>query len=368
MKSPYVNELQVNEPFHATFIVHSKDVRQKKSGEPYLSLTLADKTGEIDAKMWDNVAEVMDTFERDDFVRIKGILQIFQNRPQLTLHKMQRVDEREIDFSDFFPASLRDPEEMWAELQATIAGMENAHLQALLTAIFADERVAAAYKVAPAAKTIHHAFRGGLIEHVLSMCGLCRMMATHYTGLDLDLLLAGAILHDIGKIDELTYGRGFGYSDEGQLIGHIVIGVRMVEDKLRGLPEFPPKLRDLLEHMILSHHGQLEYGSPKMPVFTEALLLHHLDNLDSKMECMRALGAKDTLVEGNWTAFSGALERCILKKAKYLGEEPSPETAASLSAAHPAAPGSSAPRPRPQPSQRATLSDLTSRFNTERNR
>lgn len=351
MKSLYVNQLPTNDPFHATFLVRSKEIRQKKSGEPYLSLTLGDKTGDIDAKMWDNVAEVMDTFERDDFVRMKGILQIFQNRPQLTLHKLQKADEREVNFADYFPASARDPEEMWAELQGTIAGIGNPHLRALLDAILGEPGIAQAYKIAPAAKAIHHAFLGGLLEHVLSLCALAKATGAHYKNIDLDLLLAGVILHDLGKIHELTYDRGFGYSDEGQLIGHIVMGIRMVEEKVRTLPDFPPNLRALLEHMILSHHGQLEFGSPKVPLFPEALLLHHLDNLDSKMECMRALSAKDTLVVGNWTGYSPVLERTVLKKLRYLDA--------------PAGPNCEPVAPAPQ---HATLDDLTGKFNVARNR
>ena len=293
MKSPYIADLQPGQAQTAVFLVHAKDVRQKKTGEPYLSLTLADRTGEIDAKMWDNVAEVMDTFDRDDFVRVKGIVQIFQNRPQFTVHKLLRLDDREVDFKDFFPASERDPDEMFAEVRGVISSIANPHLRGLLDALFDDPDIAARYRVAPAAKLVHHAYLGGLIEHVLSMCRLARLTAAHYRDIDLDLLLAGVLVHDIGKIHELAYERSFTYSDDGQLLGHMVIALRMLGEKLRAFPEFPPKLRVLLEHMIISHHGELEFGSPKLPAFPEALLLHHLDNLDSKMECMRAAAAGD---------------------------------------------------------------------------
>jgi len=171
---------------------------------------------------------------------------------------------------------------------------------------------------APAAKQIHHAYLGGLIEHVLSLCTLARMVAAHYPNIDYDLLLAGVVLHDIGKIYELNYERGFSYSDQGQLLGHITIALGMVADKLRGLPDFPPPLRSLVEHMILSHHGQLEFGSPKLPQFPEALLLHYLDDMDSKMECMRALIENDRQVEGCFTTWNTALERAALKKDRYL--------------------------------------------------
>src|SRR5260370_19860732 len=306
----------------STFLVHPQDIRQKKSGEPYLSLLLGDRTGDLDAKMWDNVAEVMDTFDRDDFVKVKGLLQIFQNRPQLTIHKMMRQEDSEVRLGDYFPASTRNLDEMFAELRAVIAGIANAHLRSLLDAFMNDEKIARMYRTAPAAKTVHHNYLGGLIEHVLSLCNLCRMMAAHYKDIDLDLLLAGTILHDVGKTSELTYERTFGYSTHGQLLGHIVIGLHKVNRRIARVPDFPPKLRALLEHMIVSHHGELEFGSPKVPVFPEALLLHHLDNLDSKMECMRAAVAKDRNVEGCWTTYNPALDRSVLKKPRYLEDTP----------------------------------------------
>jgi 3'-5' exoribonuclease len=338
MKSPYVSELQANQIVTGMFLVQHKDIRQKKSGEPYLSMTLADRTGELDAKMFDNAAEVLDAFERGDFVRVKGLLQVFQNRPQLTVHKILAIAESEVDFADYFPASKRDRNEMFAELRSWIASMTNPHLKGLLEAMFADEVIALAYRTAPAAKSVHHAWLGGLIEHVLSLCHLAKFTAAHYANIDFDLLLAGVILHDIGKIRELTYARGFGYSTEGQLLGHIVMGVRMIDDKLRQVPDFPAPLRDLLMHMILSHHGELEFGSPKVPLFAEAVLLHHLDNLDSKMECIRGLVEKDRLVAGVWTGYSPPLERSVLKKRNFL--EPEPPTASPVAEKRPVEPSS----------------------------
>ena len=185
-------------------------------------------------------------------------------------------------------------------------------------------------------KSIHHAWLGGLIEHVLSLCSLAKAVAPRYPHVDLDLLLTGVLLHDIGKIHELTYARGFGYSTDGQLLGHIIQGLRMIDDKIRLVPEFPPKLRVLVEHMIVSHHGQLDYGSPKVPLFAEALLLHHLDNLDSKMEAMRSLTDNDRHVDGVFTGYNAALERAALKKAKYLDDTPAASTPKPTQAAPPA--------------------------------
>ncbi|MCS6951644.1 MAG: HD domain-containing protein [Bryobacterales bacterium] len=318
MKSPYVNELQPNQIVTATFLVHHKEIRQKKSGELYLSLLLRDRTGDLDAKMWDNVAEVMHTFEQDDFVRVKGLYTIYQNRPQLTIHKVERLDEAEVDPADFFPVSSRDPEEMFAELRQIVTGVRHPHLKALLEAFLNDPEIAARLKRAPAAKSVHHAYLGGLLEHVLSLCRLCQFAAGHYPHVDPDLLVTGAILHDIGKLYELRYDRNFAYTTEGQLLGHIAIGLRLIAAKLRDIPNFPERLRTLVEHMVLSHHGQLEYGSPKVPLFPEALLLHHLDDLDSKMDCMRARVDQDPHVEGEWTGYSQPLDRIVLKKGRYL--------------------------------------------------
>lgn len=318
MKTPFVSEFEPNSDINAVLLVQAKDVRQKKSGEPYLSLTLSDKTGDIDAKMWDNVEDVLDAFDKDDFLRIRGRVQIFQNKPQLTVHRLQKLGDQEVDLADFFPTSARGLDEMWSELEALISGLANPHLKALLEATFADPAIARKFRIAPAAKSIHHAWLGGLLEHVLSLAQLARMTAAHYREVDLDLLLTGVVLHDIGKIHELTYDRSFGYSTEGQLLGHIIIALRMLDEKLRGLPEFPVKLRMLLEHMIVSHHGELEYGSPKTPMFLEALLLHHLDNLDSKMEAMRQHVRRDRSVSGEWTGFLPAMERTVLKKEVFL--------------------------------------------------
>jgi 3'-5' exoribonuclease len=352
MKSPYVGTLVPNEIVTAQFLVLTKEIRQKKTGEPYLTLHLADRTGEIEAKMWDNVTEVMDEFDRDDFVKVKGLVQVYQNRSQFTVHRIRRVEDHEIEFADFFPCSERDSDEMVAELQATIAGIGNPHLRALLEAVFGDPNIAARFRTAPAAKNIHHACRGGLLEHVLSLCKLARLTASHYKTVDLDLLLTGAILHDIGKIEELSYERSFSYSSEGQLLGHIIIGLRIVGEKFAQVPEFPVKLRTLIEHMIISHHGELAFGSPKVPVFEEALLLHHLDNLDSKMEAMKQAIKRDNLVDNEFTGWISSLERSLLRKDRYMKEtvaapEPEPVAHARVSepTSEPRPPGSGAKPP-----------------------
>jgi 3'-5' exoribonuclease len=316
MKSPMCSELAPGQSVQGVFLVQSKDVRQKKTGEPYLSLVLMDRSGEVEAKMWDNVGDVVETFDRDDFVRVRGQTQLYQGKTQLTVHALQRISDDEVDIADFLPVSRRDPDQMWRELEEVIASIANPHLQALLRSIFADSRIADAYRRAPAAKGIHHAWIGGLLEHVLSMCALARFLASHYPGIDLDLLLAGVLLHDIGKIRELDYSRSFSYTAEGGLVGHIQIGLRIVAEHL---PEgFPQELRNLLEHLILSHHGQLEFGSPKLPCFPEAMLLHLIDLTDSKMAAMEAALEREKDSASVWTSYNAALERSILNRAKYL--------------------------------------------------
>jgi 3'-5' exoribonuclease len=326
MKLPMVNELAPGQTVQGVFLVQNKDVRQKRTGEPYLSLTLIDRTGDLDAKMWDNVAGVLDTFERDDFVRVKGETQLFQNRLQLTIHSLSRVADSEVDLADFLPSSRRSTAELEAELHAIIGGIKNPHLKALLENLFTDPAIAEAYFRAPAAKGIHHAWLGGLAEHALSVCAQARFMAAHYAGrMDEDLLLTGAVLHDLGKITELEYTRSFAYSNEGGLLGHMQIGLRLIAEHLPA--GFPEKLRSLVEHLVLSHHGQYEFGSPKLPVFPEALLLHHLDNLDSKMTAMFGMLERDKSLPSCWTGYNAALERSVLDTSKYLAD-PAPRPAA----------------------------------------
>ncbi|MCS7024975.1 MAG: HD domain-containing protein [Bryobacteraceae bacterium] len=320
MKSPYVSELQPSQVVTAVFLVQHKDIRQKKTGEPYLSLVLGDRTGEVEAKMWDNAEEVMDTFDRDDFVRVRGLVQIHQNRQQLMIQKLQRVDESTVELADFFPTTRRDVGEMMAELRSFVESFRNPDLRALCLAFLNDPDVDSRLRVAPAAKSMHHAYLGGLLEHICSMAKLAQWLGPHY-GVDEDLLLTGVLLHDMGKIYELSYERSFGYTAEGHLLGHLAIALRMLDEKIRSLPSFPAKLRVLIEHMILSHHGQLEFGSPKLPAFAEAVLLHHIDNLDSKMDALRGALEKDRNVEGFLTGFSPALERQIFRKDRYLQPE-----------------------------------------------
>ena len=325
MKEFFVSDLQANQTVTTTFLVKNKEVRAKKSGESYLSMTLADRSGDLDAKMWDNIQEAEATVDRDDFIKVKGIVQVFRNRPQLTIHKLRKCQDDEIDLADYFPRTTRNVEEMFEELLNIVDGVQNSHLRELLTRVLLDEDFVAKFKLAPAAKVLHHAWLGGLLEHTLSLCKLCRLIASHYPDLDLDLLLSGAVLHDVGKTEELSYHRSFAYTNQGQLLGHMILELDFVNDKISQIEGFPAALKTLVQHLIISHHGEYEFGSPKLPMFPEALVLHCLDNLDSKLEAMTALLRNDSNIEGDWTSYSQMFGRSLFKGFKHNGQGHSKE-------------------------------------------
>lgn len=320
MKDLFVADLQANQSITTTFLVKSKEVKAKKTGEPYLSLTLGDKSGELDAKMWDNVEGVDTTFDRDDFVKVKGLVQVYRNHRQLTIHKLRRCVDNEIDFADYFPKTTKDVEVMFEELLGIIDSIENTSLRELLMSLLLDEELAAKFKQAPAAKTLHHAWLGGLLEHTLSLCKLCKLVVQNYEDIDRDLLLTGAVLHDIGKTRELNYVRSFNYSTEGQLLGHMILELDMVNEKIAQMESFPRELKLLLQHLIISHHGEYEFGSPKMPMFPEALILHCLDNLDSKLEAMKFIIRTDPNIDGEWTGHNTMFGRPLFKGFKKNGQ------------------------------------------------
>jgi 3'-5' exoribonuclease len=311
-----------NKVITSTFVVVSKQVKPKKSGEPYLALTLGDRSGHLEAKMWDNVEEVLDGFEQDDFVKIKGLVNKYKNRFQLTIHKLRRLSESEIDFADYLPKTTKDIGELWQELAAFVGTFKDPHLKALVESFMADPEIAEAYRNAPAAKTLHHAYIGGLLDHVVSLCRSCDLVCRNYPQINRDLLLTGAFFHDIGKIHELTYNRSFSYTTKGQLLGHMIIELEMLQAKVAQIAGFPDELKILVEHLIISHHGQYEFGSPKLPMFPEALMLHYLDDLDSKMEAMRAHFERELGTEGPWSTYNPSLGRPLLNTAKFLEKQP----------------------------------------------
>jgi len=337
MKDFFIHDcaLQENKVITSTFVVVSKQVKPKKSGEPYLALTLGDRTGQLESKMWDNVEEVLNAFEQDDFLKVKGLINKYKNRFQLTIHKLRRLGDSEIDYSDYLPKTTKNVDELWQTLVNYVAGFEEPHLKALIQAFMADPEIAQAYRNAPAAKTLHHAYIGGLLDHVVSLFCACDLICRNYPQVNRDLVLAGAFLHDVGKIHELTYNRSFSYSTRGQLLGHMIIELEMLQAKLIFIPDFPAELKTLLEHLIISHHGEYEFGSPKLPMFPEALLLHYMDDLDSKMESMRALFEREGDSENPWTSYSPSLGRPLLTTAKFLASKTVPAPAPTSDAEPP---------------------------------
>jgi len=331
MKPAYVADLEADQTITSFFLVHEKEIRATREGKPYLRLELGDRTGTVEARMWENFEPTAGSIARDDFVKVQGRVEVYRNKPQLAVDRLRRAEPGEVDPADYFPHTSQDVDQLYAQLREFVASVRNPWLKLLLESVVEDPEIVPKLKRAPAAKTMHHAYLGGLIEHIVSLCGLCRVIAAHYPEADADLLLAGAVLHDIGKIDELSYERSFHYTTEGQLLGHIVLELERVTKKIDAIEGFPGELKALVQHLIISHHGQYAFGSPKLPMFREAVILHYLDDLDSKMGAMRATLASEK-GEDNWTAWSAALERRLLRIERYRrGEEPESESPVQLS-------------------------------------
>ncbi len=317
MKTPFVSDLNSEQSITTFFLVHEKEIRSTREGKAYLRLELGDRSGTIEARMWDQFDAASKGIQRDDIVKVQARVEIYKNRPQLSLQQLRLAKPEEIDLADFLPHTKEDVNKLYSQLQEHAAGIANPWLKKLVSGIIADPHIAARYKRAPAAKVMHHAYLGGLIEHVVSLCRLAKQVAAHYPELDLDLLLTAAILHDVGKLDELCYERAIGYTVEGQLLGHILMEFETVSKAMDALEGFPPALKTVVQHLLISHHGQYEFGSPKLPMIREALVFHYLDDLDSKLAAVRAALAVDS-GEPEWSAYSGALGRKFLRLEQFL--------------------------------------------------
>jgi 3'-5' exoribonuclease len=316
MKALFVSDLAGDQTITTFFLVHAKELRSTKEGKPYLRMELGDCSGTLEARMWTKF-ETLQDIGRDDFVKVEGRVELYRERLQLSIQQMRKARAEEIDLADFLPHTKQDVGKMWAELRAYAQAIQNPWLQKVVLAIVSDPSVATRYQKAPAAKTMHHAYLGGLLEHVIGLCGLAKQVAAHYPELNLDLLLTAAILHDVGKLDELCYTRSIGYTTEGQLLGHIVMELETVRRAMDKIPGFPPELKTVVEHLLISHHGEYEFGSPKLPMIREALVFHYLDDLDSKMAAIRAAMAGGGGDE-DWSAYSGALGRKFLRLEQFL--------------------------------------------------
>jgi len=304
-----VQDLKAGVLVEGTFLVTQKEIRQKKSGGDYLYLTLRDKTGSVTAFMWDGFESLAGGLAPGGYLRIHGLVQKYNNRVQLVLRKAEIVPEQQVDKADFLPATTFDVRALWGGIEARIAAMSDPHLKRLLQVMFSDPAVRETFLKAPAAKTLHHSCIGGLIEHTHSLMKLADLMSGYYTNLDRDLLAAGAILHDFGKIWELSSEGTFDYTREGRLVGHIVMTAQHIDRLALGIPDFPATLRNNLVHMILSHHGEYEFGSPKKPKLREALVLAHLDSLDSHLKGFE----EDLQGSENGSAYSDILQRYIFE-------------------------------------------------------
>jgi len=318
----YAAQIKERDWVEAPFLVRDKVTAMARNGKPYLTLKLMDRSGEVEGRVWDRVDEFSARFDKNDFLLIKGKASVYLGKMQLVIQDLEPLAADKVELSDFLPCASESPPQLEQRLRQVVDGLGNPHLRGLMEAILADEALLAAYRSAPAAKSMHHVYLGGLLEHSLAVVDLVEDVCARYPELDRDLLVTGALLHDIGKTSELTFERSFDYSDEGKLLGHIMIGVELVEEKLRSQPGFPRELAVHLKHLLLSHHGQYEYGSPKRPKTLEAVVLSYLDDLDSKINGIRCHIDKEAHAEGAWTSYHRLYDRYFFKGRRAVAAEP----------------------------------------------
>lgn len=312
MEKQTIQSLKDKETVDSLFLVKEKNVAVGKNGRPFMGLQLGDATGSIDARVWDRVDELSRGFEVGDILKIKGLVQLFQNRKQLIIHRLERVESDTVNFADFIPQSAKNAEDMFVELIKIVRSMKNDFLRQLVLDTLEDPEIRPLILKAPAAKTIHHAWLGGLLEHILSICKIMDFMALHYSFLNRDLLLFGGIFHDIGKIWELSYDNGISYTDRGRLLGHMQLACELIDKKTSRILGFNEELRDICKHIILSHHGKLEYGSPKRPKFPEAMIVAMVDEFDSKISTMMSLIESERGSGEKWSRYNDLFDRYFL--------------------------------------------------------
>ena len=310
----YINTLTEGETINETYLVKMKKSDVTKTGKPYDKLILADKTGSIDAMIWDPNSAGIEDFDTLDMISINAIVNSFQGANQLNIKRARKCSEGEYDPADYLPVSEKNIDDMWSELKAYADGIKNENLKKLLDSFLSDEEFAKKFKKSSAAKAVHHGFIGGLLEHTLSVTNMCNYFAGAYPMLNRDLLITVAILHDIGKTRELSDFPQNDYTDEGQLMGHIVIGAHMAMEKMDRIGGFPQKLYSEVVHCILAHHGEYEFGSPKKPALMEAVALHFADNTDAKMETMKEIFSSTS--DDGWLGFNRLIDSNIRKTSK----------------------------------------------------
>jgi len=313
-KKIYLKEIRQGDKVVSSFLVTEKNMAFSQKGLPYLTVRLKDKTGEIESKVWDNAVQFDQRFKKGDVIAIEGRAVNYKNAVQISIMEINKIPEDEVDPADYLPAVNADVDALFSEILGYIEKVKNKYLKALLDAFFKDEKTASLFRRAPAAKGFHHIYLGGLLEHTLSVVRLLDKVADHYQNLNKDMLMTGGILHDIGKIHEFSYDSIIEYSDEGRLIGHIVMGVEMINKKTAAIEGFPEQLALELRHIILSHHGEFEFGSPKRPKTLEALAVHYIDDLDAKFNAYQTFMADSTSSGSDWTAYNRFLDRYLYKK------------------------------------------------------
>ncbi len=313
-KNIFVRQIKAGDQVSDSFLVTEKNMTYSQKGAPYLSLKLRDRTGEIEGRVWDRAAELDPLFRKGDVIHIQSRAASFKNSLQLSIVNLKKIEGTAFNPSDFSPVSKSDPDRMFEEMMAFIREIRNPYLLELLLSFFNDQETARRFKLAPAAKGFHHVYLGGLLEHTLSVVRLLGKVSEHYQDADHDLLIAGGILHDIGKIDEFSYDTVIDYSDEGRLIGHLVMGVEMLDRRIAEIENFPPQLAMKLRHILLSHHGLMEFGSPKRPKTLEAFIIHFIDDLDAKVNAFQSHVEVFSEEESDWTPFHRLFERFLYKK------------------------------------------------------
>jgi 3'-5' exoribonuclease len=308
------------------FLAAEKNLAYSQKGSPYLNVRLRDRTGEVDGKIWENALTWDKAFKKGDLIHIQARALNFKNTIQISIIELKKMADEEVELADYFPVAKGDPAEMFAEILRYAMEVKTPCLAQLLHAFLEDEKIVQLFKRAPAAKGFHHVYIGGLLEHTLSVVRLLNVAADHYTGINRDLLIAGGILHDIGKIYEFSYERIIEYSDPGRLVGHIVMGVEMIDGKIAAIPDFPEETAMELRHLILSHHGVLEYGSPKRPKTLEALIVHYMDDLDAKVNAFQEYIRECRNEDSPWTPYHRLFDRYIYKGRRPRDNDAAPSS------------------------------------------
>ena len=305
----YLNEVKEGEKVKEIYLCKKVSSAQTKAGKTYWNVTLQDKTGTVDGKVWDPDSPGIDDFFDRDYIWVVGEVTIFNGMKQMNIRQARKAGEGEYEPGDYLPCTEKNTEEMYAALLGLIDAVKTPYFNNLLNAFFKDEEFKRTFSFHSAAKSVHHGFVGGLLEHTLSVAQICDFFGKHYDYLDHDLLVTAAILHDIGKLKELSPYPDNDYTDDGQLLGHIVMGAEMVREQIRSIPDFPKVRESELIHCILAHHGELEFGSPKKPAIAEAVALSFADNADAKIETMKE--ALNTNQAGEWQGYNKFMESNI---------------------------------------------------------